>query len=218
MAAFHNRLEAGQALARRLIGLKLRGPVVVVALPRGGVPVAVPIALALQAPLELWLVRKIGAPWQGELAVAAVAEGEPPQLVVDEDVKRMTGADASYIEAVTRRELDEIGRRQQVYREGGPAPEVKDRTVVVVDDGLATGTTMRAALRAIRLHHPASIVLAVPVAAAESLASIRDEADTVVCLAQPDPFEAVGRHYDDFPQVSDHEVLAALRAAGARRL
>lgn len=215
-AAFRNRLDAGQALARQLVALDLRPPLVVVALPRGGVPVAVPVALALEAPLALWLVRKIGAPWQAELAVAAVAEGEPPEIVVEEAVQRATGADDRYIDAVAQRELAEIRRRREVYRDDQPAPDLAGRTAVVVDDGLATGTKMRAALRAIRRGRPASIVMAVPVAAPDSLASMKGEADRLVCLRQPQPFQAVGCHYDDFAQVSDHEVLVALRTARAR--
>ncbi|MGE5863462.1 MAG: phosphoribosyltransferase [Rhizobacter sp.] len=213
---FRNRFAAGQALAARLLACKFRPPVAVVALPRGGVPVAVPVAIALKAPLDLWLVRKIGAPWQGELALAAVAEGESAEVVVDEAVRTATGADASYIQAVAARERQEILRRQQVYRDDRPAPDLAGRTVVVVDDGLATGTTMRAALRSIRLAGPAAIVVAVPVASADGLALVQPEADEVVCLASPTPFEAVGRHYVDFTQVSDNEVLAGLRAVRAR--
>jgi putative phosphoribosyl transferase len=213
---FRNRLAAGQALAARLLACKLHAPIAVVALPRGGVPVAVPVAMALKAPLDLWLVRKIGAPWQGELALAAVAEGESAEVVVDEAVRAATGADASYIQAVAQREREEIRRRQQIYRDDQPAPTLAGRTVVVVDDGLATGTTMRAALRSIRLAGPAAIVVAVPVASAEGLALVAPEADEVVCLALPVPFEAVGRHYLDFTQVSDNEVLAGLKAVRAK--
>lgn len=211
--SFADRREAGTALAEALLALRLPGPILVLALPRGGVPVGAEIARALHAPLDLLLVRKIGAPGQPELAVGAVAEGDPPALVVDAEVQRLTGADAHYIEATAQRELAEIARRQQVYRQGRGAPDVAGRTVIVVDDGIATGSTMRAALRALRHQRPASLVMAVPVAAADTLHAMRSEADRVVCLHTPSPFHAVGLHYDDFHQVGDDEVISALQEA-----
>lgn len=210
---FLDRAEAGAALGKALLKLRLRQPILVLALPRGGVPVGAAIARALDAPLDLMLVRKIGAPSQPELAVAAVAEGDPPEIAIDAEVQRMTGADAGYIEAAAQRELQEIARRRRVYCGGRAAPEVAGRTVIVADDGIATGSTMRAALRALRRRRPALLVLAVPVAAPDSLQALRGEADRVVCLSEPVPFHAVGLHYVDFHQVDDEEVLAALQGA-----
>ncbi|MDE2628144.1 MAG: phosphoribosyltransferase [Burkholderiales bacterium] len=211
--SFADRTQAGRALARRLQELKLPAPVVVLALPRGGVPVGAEVARALGAPLDLLLVRKIGVPWQRELAVAAVAEGEPPDIVIEAEVQRATDVSAAYIEAQAQTELGEIARRRRFYL-GGRAPlAVAGCTAIVVDDGIATGTTMRAALRALRRRHPARLVLAVPVAPADTLAALRDEVDQVVCLYQPSPFNAVGQHYDEFHQVDDDEVLAALDMA-----
>ena len=210
---FADRAEAGAALAVALLKLELRRPIVVLALPRGGVPVAAAIATALAAPLDLMLVRKIGVPWQRELAVAAVAEGDPPVIVTDEEVRRDAGVDAAYIESEAHIELEEIARRRRAYRLTGAAPALADRTVIVVDDGVATGTTMRAALLAVRRQRPFAVVLAVPVAAPDSLRRLRGEVDQVVCLAQPNTFRAVGDHYHDFHQLDDDEVLAALRSA-----
>jgi putative phosphoribosyl transferase len=177
--------------------------------------VAVEVARALGAPLDLVLVRKIGAPWQPELAVAAVVEGDPPEIVVDEEVQRQIGVDDQYIQARAAGELLEIRRRRLVYLKGRPPAEVEGRTVIVVDDGVATGTTMRAALKALRMRRPARLVLAVPVAPADTLEALRAEVDQVVCLAQPFPFHAVGQHYVDFHQVGDDEVVAALDAVAA---
>lgn len=210
---FADRTEAGRALAERLLRLQLPAPVVVLALPRGGVPVAVEVARSLGAALDLMLVRKIGAPWQPELAVAAVAEGDPPNIVVDEELRDATGVDRDYIESRAQVELQEIARRRDVYLQGRAAVDVEGRTAIVVDDGIATGTTMRAALKALRQRRPALLVLAVPVAPAEALDALRGEVDSVVCLAQPSPFHAVGLHYVDFHQVSDAEVIAALDTA-----
>jgi len=210
---FTNRAEAGAALAQVLLRLDLPGPVVVLALPRGGVPVAAVIAKALHAPLDLVLVRKIGVPSQPELAVAAVAEGDPPVIVVDEQVRRWAGVDMDYIESAARRESLENARRREVYLSGHAAPERAGRTLILVDDGVATGSTMRAALRAVRTQRPRAVVLAVPVAAAQTLQRLRAEVDHVVCLVQPVAFEAVGDYYDDFHQLDDAQVIAALQAA-----
>lgn len=207
---FANRQQAGRQLAHALLALDLNPPLQVLALPRGGVPVAAEVARALAAPLELLLVRKIGAPWQPELAVAAVAEGDPPELVIDAEIARLSGVDRHYIEAQAQRELAEIERRRAAYCPGARPPEVAGRTVIVVDDGVATGSTMRAALRALRQRGPARLVLAVPVAPADTLAALRAEVDDMVCLAQPEPFVAVGRHYIDFAQVGDDEVRRIL--------
>jgi putative phosphoribosyl transferase len=209
---FADRTEAGRQLAQRLATMRLADPVVL-ALPRGGVPVAAEIARALHAPLDLLLVRKIGVPWQPELAVAAVVDGEAPEIVVDEEVRAMGGIDRAYIEAQAKVELREIERRRRLYL-GGRAPlVVQGATAIVVDDGIATGTTVRAALKALRRRQPAHLVLAVPVAPPDTVRALRAEVDELVCLAEPEPFHAVGAHYERFHQVDDDEVLAALRAA-----
>ncbi len=181
---FADRATAGRALAAQLLRLHLPAPIVVLALPRGGVPVAAEVARALGAPLDLLLVRKIGVPWQRELAVAAVVEGDPPQIVVEEDVQRSAGVDAQYIEAQAASELREIARRRQAYLRGRAAVDVGGRTAIVVDDGIATGTTVRAALRALRRRHPARLVLAVPVAPADTRAPRRRPPSKRGVLAQ----------------------------------
>lgn len=215
-ARFASRAAAGRELALAVQALDLAPPVRVLALPRGGVPVAAWVASALAVPLDLLLVRKIGAPRQPELAVAAIAEGDPPVLVIDDDIARLTGADRAYIDAQARLGQLEIARRRSAYRPGAGAPEVAGHTVVVVDDGIATGATVRAALRALRRRGAARLVLAVPVAPADTLAALRAEVDAIVCLEQPLPFVAVGRHYADFTQVSDDEVRTALASSAPR--
>ncbi len=210
--AFTNRTEAGRALAQRLSRMAWSPPIVVLALPRGGVPIGAEIARALAAPLDLLLVRKIGAPWQRELAVAAVVDGQPPDIVVDAETMAMTGVDQAYVEAEAKKELPEIERRRRIYLRGRAPVGVEGATVIVVDDGIATGTTVRAALKALRRRHPARLVLAVPVAPSDTLAQLRGEVDDIVCLAEPYPFHAIGLHYVDFHQVGDDEVLAALDA------
>jgi putative phosphoribosyl transferase len=210
---FTDRTEAGRALAQRLVGMRLPQPIVVLALPRGGVPVGAEVARALGAALDVVLVRKIGAPWQPELAVAAVVEGDPPDIVVEAEVQRITGVDKAYIEAQAQTELVEIARRRRVYLQGRSPAAVEGCTAIVVDDGIATGTTMRAALKALRRRRPAMLVLAVPVAPQDTLDALRGEVDRVVCLEQPWPFHAVGQHYVEFHQVDDREVIAALDAA-----
>jgi putative phosphoribosyl transferase len=207
---FDDRAEAGKALAKVLKSMKIDGRIVVLALPRGGVPVAAEISTALGAELDLVLVRKIGAPFQPELAVAAIVDGVPPDIVVDEETSRLTGVDRGYIEAKARRELSEIERRRCIYLAGRQPVQISGATAIVVDDGIATGTTMRAALKALRRRQPNRLVLAVPVAPSDSLAMLRAEVDDIVCLSQPSPFHAIGPHYRDFHQVSDEEVLAAL--------
>jgi putative phosphoribosyl transferase len=214
---FANRTEAGRALARRLAGMHLAGPLVVLALPRGGVPIGVEVARTLAAPLDLLLVRKIGAPGQRELAVAAVVDGPEPQIVYDEETMALTGADRDYIASERREALREIERRRRVYLRGREPLPVAGATVIVVDDGIATGTTVRAALQALRRRHPARLVLAVPVAPADTLAQLGPEVDDIVCLARPEPFHAIGEHYVDFAQLEDDEVVAALDAAGGVR-
>ena len=171
--------------AQRLRALHLQPPLVVLALPRGGVPVGAAVAQALQAPLDLLLVRKIGAPWQPELALAAVVDGDPPDIVIDEEVQRGMGTHTDYIEAQAQLQLREIARQRQAYLSGRPAAPVEGSTVIVVDDGIATGTTMRAALKALRRRRPAALVLAVPVAPRDTLEQLRGEVDQVVCLDTP---------------------------------
>lgn len=210
---FVDRIEAGRALAARLVERALPGPLVVLALPRGGVPVAAEVALALGAPLDLLLVRKIGAPMQPELAVAAVVEGTPPAIVRDEETCALCGVDAAYIERHAAKEVAEIERRRRRYLAGHVPVPVQGKTVIVVDDGVATGTTVRAALLGLRQRHPAKVVLAVPVAPPDTVQALRAEADEVICLSQPELFHAIGLHYRDFHQLEDDEVVAALARA-----
>ena len=210
---FTDRAEAGRMRAERVLALHLPGPLVVLALPRGGVPIAVLVARALSAPVDLLLVRKIGLPWQPELALAAVVDGEPPELVIDEEVQRSADLEPGYIESEAVKEIREIARRRALYLRGRAPVALTGKTVIVVDDGVATGTTMRAALKALRRRQPAGLVLAVPVAPRETIDALRPDVDQIVCLAEPDPFYAVGAHYRDFHQVSDEEVLTALDLA-----
>jgi putative phosphoribosyl transferase len=207
---FADRAEAARALATRLQAMRLAPPIVVLALPRGGVPIGAEVARVLHARLDLLLVRKIGVPWQPELAVAAVVDGTQPEIVVDDEVQRFSGVDRSYIEAQALRELKEIERRRQLYLRGRVPLPLAGATAIVVDDGIATGTTVRAALKALRRRHPARLVLAVPVAPHDTVEALRAEVDDLICLAEPEPFRAIGMHYGDFHQVSDDEVLAAL--------
>lgn len=210
---FRDRREAGRALAQQVRALRLPDPVVL-ALPRGGVPVALEVARALDAPLDLLLVRKIGLPWQPELAVAAVVEGDPPDVVVDEEVRADAGIERAYIDAEAQRQLHEIARRRALYLAGRAPVDVTGRSAIVVDDGIATGTTMRAALKALRRRRPARLVLAVPVAAPQTVHELAGEVDHAVCVWQPPWLRAIGLHYDDFHQLEDDEVLALLASYG----
>lgn len=205
---FGDRTQAGRVLAAALAQRHLSDPVVL-ALPRGGVPVAVEVALALHAPLDLLIVRKIGAPGNPELAVGAIAEGADA-AVVDRETLAATGTSRAYVERQAKVELQEIARRRALYLQGRPPLAVEGRTVIVVDDGLATGSTARAAVRALRARKPARLVLAVPVAPPEAVAELQAEVDELVCLSTPEFFGAVGVHYADFRQVGDAEVIAAL--------
>lgn len=209
---FQDRQEAGRRLAAALGRLRTEAPLVL-ALPRGGVPVACEVARALRAPLDLILVRKIGTPWQPELAAGAVVDGERMDLVVNEEVVEALGLSAAELREQAAGEVREIERRRRVYLgEREPIP-VAGRTVIVVDDGIATGASVRAALRAVRSREPRRLVLAVPVAPAATVAELESEVDELVCLATPFPFEAVGQFYDDFRQVSDAEVRELLARA-----
>lgn len=203
---FSNRTEAGRALADALQSYRERNPVVL-ALPRGGVPVAAEIAASLEAPLDLIMVRKIGAPNQPELAMGAVADGPEALVVRNEQVIKSLDLDEDAFAAACRRELDEIERRRK-HLVGERAPvEVSGRTAIVVDDGIATGATTRAALRGVRKRGPAAVVLAVPVAPSSTLAELGGEADDIVCLEAHELFSAIGTFYTDFRQISDEEVI-----------
>jgi predicted phosphoribosyltransferase len=206
---FTDRIDAGRQLANALAHYKNDRPVVL-ALPRGGVPVAAEIATSLEAPLDLVLVRKIGVPYQPELAAGAVVDGDKPVVVRNEDIIRLADVSEADFAAIRDRELAEIERRRKLYLGDRPHPELKDRTVIVVDDGIATGATTRAALRAIRSRSPRKLVLAVPVAPTSTLADMRREADDVVCLEDHEDFGAIGFFYADFSQVADAMVTDLL--------
>jgi predicted phosphoribosyltransferase len=205
--AFADRRDAGRRIAERLKALRLERPVVY-ALPRGGVPVAIEVAAVLQAPLDLLLVRKIGAPGQPELGLGAVVDGG--EMVLNDDIVAATGASDAFIAAARARELGEIERRRARYLAGRKPIDPKGRTAVVVDDGLATGGTARVALRALRDRGAARLILAVPVAPPEAVAAMRAEADAVVCVREAALFHGVGSFYADFHQLDDDEVVALL--------
>lgn len=212
MTRFRDRQDAGRALAALLVTRSWRDPVVL-ALPRGGVPVAHEVALRLGAPLDLVMVRKIGVPSQPELAAGAVVNGDAPQIVVNEAIAAQAGLDRGAIEALAAVQLREIARRRAVYLRDRPAVPVAGRSAIVVDDGIATGATMRAALRAVRQRNPDRLVLAVPVAAEDVLQALGSEADEIVCVQRDLPFGAVGASYLDFAQVDDATVTRLLGAA-----
>ena len=209
---FVNRGEAGRRLADKLLHLKDKHPVVL-ALPRGGVAVGFEVAHALDAPLDIVLVRKIGVPWQPELALGAVTDGARYETFIDRNLAASLDIPESYIEEETSRQLKEIERRREAYCEGRPAPEIVGHTAIVVDDGIATGATMRVALQAVRRHGPARLVLAVPVAPPDTLAALREEVDEAVCLETPAELGAIGCDHRDFHQMSDLEVTELLARA-----
>ncbi|MBX5492682.1 MAG: phosphoribosyltransferase [Chloroflexi bacterium] len=213
VSRFRDRRDAGRALAVRLAPYRQRPDVLVLALPRGGVPVGYEVARALDVPLDVFSVRKLGVPGHEELAMGAVASGGV--LVRNEDVIAGLGLSDSVVAAVAARETQELERRERLYRGGQPPRDVHGQTVILVDDGLATGATMRAAVEALRRRGAARIVVAVPVAPPETCAELRTEADEVICLVTPEPFFAVGLWYADFAQISDDEVRDLL-AASAR--
>jgi predicted phosphoribosyltransferase len=211
---FTDRREAGKELAAKLSAYRGRQDVVVLALPRGGVPVAFEIAEALDAPLDIFVVRKLGMPGHPEFAMGAIASGGV--RVLSEDVIRWSGIPGHQIEAVARRELAELQRREREYRRGRALTELQGRTVILVDDGLATGSTMRAAIQAVRAHKPARVVVAVPVGAPSTCQEFADITDETVCARTPEPFSAVGQWYRDFSQTTDEEVRALLQEHAQR--
>ena len=208
---FPNRTEAGRQLAEKLIKYAGRADVIVLGLPRGGVPVAFEVAQRLGVPLDVFLVRKLGVPGFEELAVGAIASGGV--RVLNEDVMRAIPNVDEVIESVTARETAELERREQSYRDGRPAPELRDRVIILVDDGLATGATMRAAVKALRQRGVAKIVVAVPVGPPDTCREFEDEADETICASAPEFFQAVGQYYEDFSQTSDEEVRELLARA-----
>lgn len=205
---FHDRLDAGRVLARRLSAYRGRPDALVLALPRGGVPVGHAVARALALPLDVFVVRKLGVPGHEELAMGAIASGGV--RVMNDGLLRMLSLTPAQIDAVAEAEAQELARRERLYRNGRPPLEVARRTVLLVDDGLATGATMRAAARALRARGPARLVIAVPTGAHDSCEALRGEADEIVCATRPEPFHAVGCWYEAFPQTSDDEVQALL--------
>ena len=213
---FQDRAEAGRLLAERLAGYAGRPDVMVFALPRGGVPVAFEIVRTLQVPLDVFFVRKLGVPGHEELAMGAIASGGV--WVLNEDVIQALKPPSHVIQAVAARELQELERRERAYRGERPALEVRGRIVILVDDGLATGSTMRAAVAALRRLGPDLIVVAVPTAAPSACAELGLEADECICCITPDPFYAVGTWYEDFSQTSDEEVRDLLEWATAGTL
>lgn len=213
---FQNRTDAGRGLARALIKYKARHPVVL-ALPRGGVPVAAEVATALDAPLDLVLVRKIGVPSQPELAMGAVTDGKEPAIVRNGDIIEMCGISDREFDAVCERELAEIERRRKRYLGDRARTEVAGQVVIVIDDGIATGATTLAAIKAVRARQPKELIIAVPVAPLETVKKMHDEVDAVVCLHTPQELGAIGYFYRDFRQVEDEEVVATLKRFPANR-
>ncbi len=208
---FRDRAEAGRKLAEKLVAYAGRPDVLVLGLPRGGVPVAFEVAQALDAPLDVFLVRKLGVPGHEELAMGAIASGGV--RVLNEDVIQKLNPPFRVIQEVAARELQELARRERLYRGDRPALEVRGRTVIVVDDWLATGSTMRAAVAALRRLGPARLIVAVPTAAPATCAELGQEADECICVITPDPFYAVGIWYEDFSQTTDDEVRDLLERA-----
>jgi putative phosphoribosyl transferase len=214
---FRNRTDAGRKLARALAEYRNRHPVVL-ALPRGGVPVAAEVAAALDAPLDLVLVRKIGVPSQPELAMGAVTDGETPAVVRNSEIIQLCGISDREFDAVCRGELAEIERRRRRYIGDRARAEVNGQVVIIIDDGIATGATTLAAIRAIRSRKPKELVLAVPVAPLDTVKKLHSEVDAIVCLEAPEELGAIGYFYRDFHQVGDEEVVATLKRFPASKM
>lgn len=214
MTIYADRRAAGSDLARRLQHLRASRPLIL-ALPRGGVPVAYEVAAALDAPLDLLFVRKLGAPGYSELGIGAVVDGADPQVVLNDDIIRQIQPGADYIRTETARQLAEIERRRRFYMGDRKPLPVGGRVVILIDDGIATGGTVRAGLAGLRRGKPARLILAVPVAPSETLELLRQQCDEIICPEQPHPFYAVGAHYGDFTQTEDAEVVALLKKASA---
>jgi putative phosphoribosyl transferase len=210
---FRDRTDAGRRLAGKLQHYANRDDVVVLGLPRGGVPVGYEVANALHAPLDVFVVRKIGLPWQEELAMGAVASGGV--RVLDRNLIRVAHVSDDDVERIAQNEERELERREKLYRGGRPFPKLRGKTVILVDDGLATGASMRAAVEALRHEAPAHIVVAVPVAAPETCNAFRDIVDEIICAETPEPFQAVGLWYDDFSQTTDDDVRTLLARGAA---
>jgi putative phosphoribosyl transferase len=213
MQRYQDRAAAGRALARRLMKHANRPDVLVLALPRGGVPVAYEVARALRVPLDVYVVRKLGVPGHEELAMGAIATGGV--RVLNPEVLRMLDIPPEVVDAVAARELRELERRERVYRDDRPPPDVRGKTVILIDDGLATGATMRAAVAALRAQGPARIVVAAPVASPDTCADLGREVDEIICAETPDPFYGVGWWYEHFDQTTDAEVHDLLARANA---
>lgn len=211
--AFTDRRHAGRVLASRLAKYAGRDDVIVLALPRGGVPVAYEVASALGAPMDVFLVRKLGTPGHRELAMGAIASGGV--RVLNDDVVRWYGISEPAIERVAREEQEELERRERAYRDDRPPPDLANKIVILIDDGLATGSTMRAAAQAVRAHRPARVVIAVPVGAGQTCADLSAVADEVTCARMPEPFSAVGQWYLNFDQTDDDEVRELLQKSTA---
>ncbi len=213
---FENRKQAGELLARQLLGYRGRNDVLVLALPRGGVPIGAEIAKKLSAPLDVMLVRKLGLPGREEYAMGAIASGG--KCILQAEVLSALDISPEMIEAVSQREMQEIKRREELYRAGRPAPQLRERVVILADDGLATGSTMQVAVHVVREANPARLIVAVPVGPADVCEKLKSEADEIICLRMPSPFYAVGNWYEDFTQTSDDEVKALLAAAAKFRM
>ncbi len=208
---FADRAEAGKMLAEVLVDYAERTDVLVLALPRGGVPVAYEVAQTLTVPMDLWLVRKLGVPGQEELAMGAIAGNDT--CILNRDIISVLNIDRATIDAVIVKEQAELERRNRLYRQGRSSPDIKGKTIIIIDDGLATGATMRAAIASLRQAGAAKIIAAVPVGAASTCGKVEQDADELVCLYTPEPFYGVGQWYSDFSQTSDESVLALLESA-----
>lgn len=215
MQRFSDRHDAGRQLARKLSKYADQEDVILLALPRGGVPVAYEIVQIIKAPMDLLIVRKLGLPGEEELAIGAIASGGI--RILNQDIIDMLGISQMTVDRVTEQETLELQRREQQYRGNQPALDIHDRRVILVDDGLATGATMLAAIRAVRTRHVAQVVVAIPTASTQAIYLLRQEVDEVYYVMAPEPFEGVGRWYEDFSQITDEEVRSLLRNAGEKQ-